>query len=136
MHTTNYLDTLICPADDCPAAEAQIPPIKADKQTIANFHFDLISRHPYEYTSDDVIFMTQALKNEVPRSAWKEERERFFSKGQACLRSSPLTKRYGWAIHNNSEGKVNLIAPGSPEYQHLFSDSAIKKTKGMRSKRA
>ncbi|WP_262888194.1 DUF6157 family protein [Chryseobacterium gallinarum] len=54
---------------------------------------------------------------------------------RACLRSSPLAKRYGFGFHHNSEGKVALFPVESKEYQQFLNDNSVKKTKAMRSKR-
>jgi hypothetical protein len=47
-----------------------------------------------------------------------------------------LPKRYGWGIHNNSEGKITLIAVESPLYKQLLDDPRITKIKAFRSSRA
>jgi hypothetical protein len=136
MHTTNYYDTFIQIADDSPATSAEIPAVKGDNKTIANIQFDMLIDEPYKYTSDDVVFGTYARKNGISKSKEAEEREAFFSKGQPCLRASPLTKRYGWGIHSNAEGKVAIYAAGTGEYTRLAADSNLKQLKAMRSKRA
>lgn len=71
-----------------------------------------------------------------PLFCTQKEKTKFFSKGQACFRASPLTKRYGWGVHSNAEGKIALYAVGSEEYQKLSEDQALKHLKAMRSKRA
>lgn len=134
MHTTNYYNTFIEVAEDCPASSAEIPPQKGEAKTIANLQFELIAENPYKFTSDEVIFKGFALKNELS-SNLEQERQAFFSKGQACLRASPLTKRYGWGIHHDSEGRVALFPVDSEEYQGFIHDPAIKKVKAMRSSR-
>ncbi|RXM53812.1 hypothetical protein BOQ64_01365 [Chryseobacterium sp. CH25] len=134
QHTTNYTNTFIEVAEDCPISQAQVPPEKKEK-TFANLQYEKISKHPYQYTSDDVIFACYAFKNDISENENQEEREKFFSKGQACLRSSPLAKRYGFGFHYNNEGKVALYAIESEEYQKLLKDPDIAKTKAMRSKR-
>lgn len=98
IHTTNYFDTFIQIADDCPVASGQVPPLKGKEKSIATIHFELISENPYQYTSDDILFQCFTLKKSLEEDL-KEARNQFFSKGQACLRSSPLTKRYGWDMH-------------------------------------
>jgi len=65
--------------------------------------------------------------------SWKEKK--FFSKGQPCLRSSPLVKRYGWGVHFNKDGKAAIYAIESSEYRKLYKDKTIKHLKGMKSKR-
>ncbi|AZA76337.1 hypothetical protein EG347_01745 [Chryseobacterium sp. G0186] len=134
QHTTNYINTFIEVAEDCPALQAQIPPEKKQK-TLANLQYEQIIRHPYQYSSDDIIFECYAFKNDISESEKKEAKHQFFSKGQACLRSSPLAKRYGFGIHHNLEGKVAIYAVESEKYQKLLNDPSIVKTKAMRSKR-
>lgn len=108
MHTTNYNNTFIQIAEDCPVAVAAAPPVKGDAKSVANLQFDMIAQHPYQYTSDDVVFAAYAAKNNISSGNAKTEREKFFSKGQPCLRCSPLVKRYGWGFHHNKDGKVAL----------------------------
>lgn len=137
MKTTNYINTFIEIAEDCPVDAAEIPPQKKGERTAAFIQFDMISKHPYKYTSDDVIFQVFAEKNEIKgSSALKEEREKFFSKGQACLRASALGKRYGWGIHSNEKGQVALYPVDSKEYKAFVKDKTLGHTKAMRSKRA
>ncbi|WP_027379461.1 DUF6157 family protein [Chryseobacterium daeguense] len=134
QHTTNYSNTFIETADDCPVSEAQIPPQKKEK-TLANLQYEKVIKNPYQFTSDDIIFDCYAFKNDMSESERKEAREKFFSKGQACLRASPLAKRYGFGIHHNEDGKVAIYPLESKEYQEFLTDDSIKKVKAMRSKR-
>jgi hypothetical protein len=133
VHTTNYQNTLIDLAEDCPIKEGQVPPLKGENKSIANLQFDMIIKHPYKYTSDDVIFGVYAERNDITKSQQKEAREEFFSKGQPCLRASPLTKRYGWAVHSDEKSRVALYAAGSNEYKKLLKDKSLKVLKAMRS---
>ncbi len=128
MHTTNYRNTFIEVADDCPLQSAEIPPLKGDAKTIANIQFEMIAQNPYRFTSDEVIFKGFVLKNNIS-SNLEQERELFFSKGQACLRASPLTKRYGWGIHHNEAGKVALYPMESDEYEGFVQDDGVKNTR-------
>jgi len=134
MHTTNYLETFIEVAEDCPVDKAEIPPLKNGKKTIAFLHYELIHNHPYQFTSDDVIFATYAEKNGIKEMELEAKREVFFSKGQPCLRSSPLTKRYGWGVHSDQDGKVAIYPMESNEYAQ-YREQAAKRLRGMRSKR-
>ncbi len=96
----------------------------------------MLRDHPYQFTSDDVLFQTFAARKDFKPSEMQTEREKFFSKGQPCFRASPLTKRYGWGIHNNAEGKIAMYAVDSLEYEKLTADDSLEQTKAMRSKRA
>lgn len=133
LHTTNYINTFIEIADDCPVSNAEIPPQKGDAKTVANIQFDLIIKNPYKFTSDDVLFQVFADRNDLAKSEYKTEREKYFSKGQACFRASPLTKRYGWGVHNDKEGKIAIYGVGTSEYQKLLKDKNIKVVKAMKS---
>ncbi|MBL7804005.1 MAG: hypothetical protein JNL02_09740 [Saprospiraceae bacterium] len=134
MHTTNYFNTLIEIAEDCPVAAAEEPPMKGEDKTVARLQFEMMLEHPYRYSSDEVIFGIFAARNGLQGSL-QTEREQFFSKGQACLRSSPLPKRYGWGVHHNAEGKVAIYPVDSEEYRRLAADTGVKKVKAMRSRR-
>ncbi|MGB4134965.1 MAG: DUF6157 family protein [Microbacterium sp.] len=135
VHTTNYVATFIEVAEDCPADAAQEPPL-TERPTIAALHYRLISEQPSARTSDDVIFETHALRQGIGEEDRDEARAQFFSKGQACLRSSPLGKRYGWGILNDAEGRVSLVPRESEEYARLAADPQLAHTRAMRSKRA
>jgi hypothetical protein len=134
-HTTNYFDTLIEIAEDCPINLAEVPPIKGDAKSVANLQFEMISKNPYKLTSDDVLFQIFVDRKELVEEEMATARKKFFSKGQACFRASPLTKRYAWGLHSNSEGKIALVAAGTDEYEKLINDPNIKKCKAMKSKR-
>ncbi|WP_310590121.1 DUF6157 family protein [Dyadobacter chenwenxiniae] len=135
-HSANYFDTFIQVAADSPAKCGEVPPMKGSEKSVANIQFEMISQHPYQYTSDDVLFETYAARQGFGESELAAEREKFFSKGQPCLRASPLTKRYGWGVHSNSEGKVALYSRDSQEYEKFSTDDKVETVKAMRSKRA
>lgn len=132
VHTTNYENTFIEIAEDCPAKMGEVPPVKGDVKTVANLQFDMIIDNPYKFTSDDVLFHVYAVRNDVKKVDLKEAREQFFSKGQPCFRASPLTKRYGWGLHNDADGKIALYASETSEYKKLSKDKKLKIVKAMR----
>jgi hypothetical protein len=135
MKTTNYYNTFIQIAEDCPATRGEMPPEKEGTSTAANIQFDMLYHHPYTYTSDEVVFQVYATKNGISKNDLPKEKEQFFSKGQACLRASPLTKRYGWGVHFNAVGKAALYAMDSEAYKTFCNDKNLKQVKAMRSKR-
>ncbi len=135
MHTTNYYNTFIEIAVDCNINYGEMPPIKGDKKTVANLQFEMIYENPYKYTSDDVMFGVFAERNKFIKSELDDQREHYFSKGQPCFRASPLTKSYGWGIHNNKEGKIAMFGGETEEYKNFLLDNSIKKVKAMKSKR-
>jgi hypothetical protein len=122
-------------AEDCPAKIAEVPPQRGQNKTAAVIQFELISSNPYQYTSDDILFRVYAVKNNISAEDLADARAAFFAKGQPCLRSSPLTKRYGWGVHSDSQGRIALYAVESDEYRKLAGDDTLVHLKAMRSKR-
>ncbi len=133
--TTNYVNTFIEVADDCPATTGEVPQERNGAKSVAALQFELLAGAPYELTSDDVIFEVYAERAGIPPEDRPAERARFFSKGQPCLRSSPLSKRYGWGTHHDAQGRVALYPVDSEEYERLRTDHALAHTRAMRSKR-
>ncbi len=133
IHTTDYFNTLIEVAEDCPVLRGEIPVMKGDKPTVATIQYELISKQPYKWTSDDLLFRIYADKNELTSSEYPDARALFFSKGQPCFRTSPLAKRYGFGIHFDKAGRMAVYGLETEAYQNLLADPAIKKVKAMRS---
>jgi hypothetical protein len=133
MHTTNFKNTFIEVAEDCPVFESEIPKMRTENKSVALLQFEMISQNPYKFTSDEVLFTIHALRNNLSQN--QSEKEKFFSKGQACFRASPLTKRYGWGIHFDENGKMALYNQDSPEYQKFKSNPDLQQVKAMRNKR-
>jgi len=125
LHTTNYINTLIEIAEDCPVQTGAVPPDREPKSA-ARREYEMLVGHPYRYTSDDVIYETKGKLKELSR-------EEFFSKGQPCFRASALTKRYGWGVHSDEESKIALYAVDSPEYHNLAADPTIAHLQAMHS---
>lgn len=136
MGSTNYSDTFIQVAEDCPVHGAEEPPARENSPTVASLQYRLIAEHPYELTSDDVLFEVHAIRRGIPDGAKEAERAAFFAKDQPCLRSSPLGKRYGWGIHHDADSRIALVPLDSDQYQALTADASLKQIKAMRSTRA
>lgn len=132
IHTTNYFNTFIEVAEDTKSLSGTKPPSKADKQTIAEIQYALIAENPYKFTSDEVLFQVLADRNDLTQAEYDQARQQFFSKGQPCFRTSPLTKIYGFGIHADNNGKVALIGMGTEQYKNFQNDPTIKKVKAMR----
>lgn len=133
-HSTNYFDTFIEVAEDTKADCGTVPPAK-DKKTAADMQYDLMSKKPYKYTSDDIFFLVFANRSDLTKADYKQAREQFFSKGQPCFRASPLTKTYGFGIHSDKDGKVALYGMETEEYQKFLADNKTRKVKAMKSRK-
>ncbi|MDV8000971.1 DUF6157 family protein [Rhodococcus sp. IEGM 1408] len=133
MHTTDYTDTLILPAPDTKAVAAAVPP--AGKGSIAELQYDRLSAEDYAWTSDDLLFDVHCQRKGIAEGDRAAERERFFSKGQPCLRTSPLAKTYGWALHFDSAGRIALLPMGSERVTELEADPDVTVRTAMKSSR-
>ena len=133
MHSTNYQNTFIEVADDCPVSVAEVPGLGKGGKTVAQMQYEMVKDNPYQYTSDEVFFTIFAQRNEIPVEEWEEARTVFFSKGQPCFRASPLTKRYGWGVHSDAEGRVAMYARESEAYTRYLNTQHLNKVKAMRS---
>ncbi|TVQ82814.1 MAG: hypothetical protein EA393_16370 [Bacteroidetes bacterium] len=134
IHSTNYYCTFIEVATDCPVTISEIP-LGKGKPTVASLQYVLIKNHPYKFTSDEVLFKVFAIRNNIPNDELEPAKTLFFSKGQPCLRSSPLPKRYGWGVHCNHEGRIAIFSCESEEYSKLQTDKKLRVIKAMRSAR-
>lgn len=116
VHTTNYFDTFIEVAEDTKTDQGTKPPPKT-KKTVTEMQYDMIANNPYKYTSDNVFFQVFANRKDLTKDEYEQARKQFFSKGQPCLRASPLTKSYGFEVHSHNKGKIALFGKETPEYQ-------------------
>lgn len=134
----NYYHTFIALAEDCPVREGVVPTDRGGKPTVATIQYGLLAQQPYTYTQEDILFQTYVSQNGLePELEADEEgllRKAFFAKSRACLRTSPLVKKYGWGIHFDTDGKAALVGADTEAYEELCRSGA-KVVKGMRSKR-
>ncbi|MFY4258913.1 DUF6157 family protein [Achromobacter xylosoxidans] len=131
--TTNYTATFITASPDSTATAGTTP---AKANSIAQLQHALLTRHPYHYTSDDLLFEVYAIRNGIASRDRKPAREAFFARPHACLRASPLVKQFGWGIHHDAESKVAIHGVESAAYRELSARADLKIVAGMRSRRA
>jgi hypothetical protein len=135
VHTTNYYNSFIEVAADCPVKQGIIPPSKPGMHSIAQRQYDLLQKNPYRFTSDEVLFQVYAERNNISPGEMEAARQQFFSKGQPCFRTSPLTKRYGWGVHFNEEGKIAIFGCDENAYKRFSGNEKIKVLKAMSTKK-
>jgi hypothetical protein len=135
----NPVNQFIQIAPDCPLQAAIVPEEKGGKQSIAVIEYQLLSGIPYGYTLRELKFRVHALHKQIPLAELKANRQRlwdaFFAKPCACMRASPLTKKYGWGVHYDMQGKIAIYPVESQAYRHFVEDVSIKKYFAMRDKR-
>ena len=132
IHTTNYYDTFIEVPEDTKVSCGTKPSSKTEKKTIAEMQYEILVDNPYKFTSDDIFFQVFANRNDLIQAEYEQARQQFFSKGQPCFRSSPLTKKYGFGVHSDSNGKVAIFVMETEQYEKFQNDPKIKKVKAMR----
>ncbi len=132
-HTTNYFSTLIEVAEDCKCAAGTPPPESLEKPTLAAMQFQKLAGEPYQQTSDALLFTIWAERAGIAAGEKAAAREAFFSKGQPCMRTSPLAKKWGWGIHFDGDGKMALLGCETEAYRRLQENGTVVKIKAMRS---
>lgn len=132
--TTNYASSFIEVAPDSTAAGPEVPPAR-QTPSVAELQHRLLSEQPYRLTSDELLFEVHALRAGIADADRAAARTAFLAKDQACLRASPLGKRYGWGTHHDAEGRVALVGLGTPEYARLAADPTLEHRQAMRSSR-
>lgn len=131
-----YRNTFIHASPDGKATVGTPPKLKGDKKSVANLEFEMLLDYPYEHTQEELQFAVHMAHKGIPKEQEARAREEYFSVPHACLRASPLAKTYGWGFHFDEDGKVALVALGSPEYERFSADQKLQQLYGMRSKRA
>ena len=136
LKSTNYYGTFIRIAENSTTQCAVVPPQRGAKKPIHLHHYDLIDQAPYTYTQDDVLWLTHVMHKALsPADATPARRAEFFAKGQPCLRTSALAKKYGWGFHFDEQGRVALVPLGSVAYERFAADSSLRQLAAMRSSR-
>ena len=133
----DYVDTLIAVAPDCPVDRAVVPAPRGAKPTVAVIQYDLLTADPGALTQRDVLFGSWLARQDVPGPDVAALRAAFFAKPQACLRSSPLPKKYGWGLLFDHAGRITLCPMESETYANITNGSTPGVTirKALRSRR-
>lgn len=136
----NPVNQFIQIAPDCPLQTAIVPEDKGGKKSIAAIEYQLLSDRPYGYTLEELKFAVHTIHKQIPFAELEAHRQQlwqaFFTKPCACMRASPLTKKYGWGAHYDEHGKIAIHAVESQAYRDFVEAENIKKYFAMRSKRA
>lgn len=136
------MDTFVTVAPDSPVTAAVVPVPRGATRTVAVIQHELLMARSYAFTHADLIFETYIRRAGLTRAEAKAQaaaiRAELCAKPQACMRTSPLPKQYGWGVHYDGRGRLALYAVESAEYR-AFAAGRVKGVKvvaAMRSKRA
>ncbi|MEZ5758546.1 MAG: DUF6157 family protein [Emcibacteraceae bacterium] len=132
MKSTNYYNTFITVSPDSDATEGTVP----EKEiTIAGLQYSLINSAPYTLNSDDILFKIHTEKNNLKNEDIDLNRDIFFSKPKACLRTSPLVKKFGWGLHYDENGMIAIYGVETEKYKKMTCRKDLKIIPGMRSRK-
>lgn len=139
---SNY-NTFVLVAPDCPVTTGVVPTAKPNaKQPIHVLQYELLTRHPYRFTLEDLIYEVHIRHKEFPADQVREHgddiRAALFSKSHPCMRASMLPKKYGWGVHYDSDGRLAIYAMETEQYRQFAEGNAggPKLVYAMRNKRA
>lgn len=98
------------------------------KRTVAAVQYAMRAAEPYRLTQEDVLFLTWVHRRpdaeELDENELAALRDEFFSRSRACLRASPLPKRYGFGLLFDDEGRIALCPMESAEYRRIVAGGA------------
>ena len=136
----NYYNAFILVARDSTASHATLPLVRGAAKSIPALEHELLSKHSYTYTQEELQFAVHVRREDISETKAKAKHKQLwaqlFSKPRACLRGSSLSKKYGWGLHFDSEGKIALVAVESKDYQKFGKAKNLKVMPALRSKRA
>jgi hypothetical protein len=133
VKSTNYYNTFIVVSGDCPARKGMEP---EKEGSVANLQYRLLRERPYSLTSDKLLFEVYALRNHIAEPDREQARSAFFSKPQACLRTSPLVKQFGWGLHHDDSGRLAAFGVETEDYRKLAARADLKVVPGLRGRKS
>lgn len=107
--------------------------------TVAVLEHELLASNPYRYTQEALQFAVHVRRRAIPEDDLAARRgelwAELFSKPMPCLRASPLPKRYGWGIHYDTEGRIDIYPVESEAYRRFSQNPRLTQLLAMRNKR-
>lgn len=136
----SYKNTFIKVSPDCPVTSSVDPQYKTSNKPIHVIQYELLSRYPYRYTHEQLLFEIHIRHKNIPADELETNRQQIwdalFSKSHACLRASQLPKKYGFGVHYDAEGRIAIYGMETPEYERFIqAGDEITLLNGMRSRR-
>jgi hypothetical protein len=108
-------------SSDSPVTRSVVPGLYAGKPTVQLIQYELLTKSPYRFTLEELIFQTHVRKAGLSVAEAKARRQKIwpvlFARPHACMRASALPKKYGWGVHYDAKGRIALHAAESPEYR-------------------
>jgi len=134
----SYTNTFIRVAEDCPTPAAEVPP-RRGQPSVAELQYRVLTQHPYELTEEQLYVRVHGMRKGLDEQAIEKHHDglhaEVFAKPQACLRASPLTKRYGFGAHYDADGRIALHPREHDSYARWSDDPTLTQLRAMRSAR-
>lgn len=111
---TGYRNAFITLSPDCPVAAGQVP---RQATSIAGLEHALLVDRPYHYTAKELILAVHRRHKDVGDAELGEFGALLFAKSQPCMRLSMLTKRWGWGVHYDEQGRMAIYGAETQEYR-------------------
>jgi hypothetical protein len=118
---------LIQVAEDCPVSCGTVPTTKREHETIPMIQYNELLTRPY-YCSEKEF-------QEQVHLARRGKNKGEVNLGRYDIRRNALSKKYGWGVHVNEEGKLALVGCETEKYKQLTKDVLVDKVKAYRSKK-
>ncbi|MBH5316764.1 hypothetical protein I6N90_02930 [Paenibacillus sp. GSMTC-2017] len=119
----HFTNMFIQVASDCPVAEGVTPISKRALKPAHLIQYELLMESPYRYTFEDQLFEVYKRHKGYEMVSDAEELEKLraelLSKNHPCLRASQLTKKFGWGVHFNADGKIAIYGMETEKYNEL-----------------
>lgn len=116
----SYKDTFVQVALDCPATRGVVPVGKGERQPIHVIQYELLSKNPYRFTDDDLLYEVHVRHKEISleerQTRAQEIRDELLANPHPCMRASLLPKKYGWGVHYDGKGRLALYPSESAAY--------------------
>jgi Family of unknown function (DUF6157) len=120
---TGYVNAFITIAPDCPVTEGTVPRLAT---SIAGLEHALLLNRPYDYTAHDLILEVNRHHKNVPDIDLDAFKAFLFAKSHPCMRLSMLTKRWGWGVHYDGQGRMALYGAETDEYRQFAMRSDLR----------
>ncbi|WP_026219816.1 DUF6157 family protein [Wenjunlia vitaminophila] len=132
--------TLIAVSADSPVTRSTVPLPRGGVPTVAVVQYELLVGAPHVLTQDDVLFLSWLERQpDADRLTGPERtalRDEFFARPRACLRTSPLPKKYGFGLLLDEHERVALCPVESAEYRRLVGgEGPARVVRAMRTRR-
>jgi hypothetical protein len=123
LMATGYVNAFITTAPDCPLAVGTVP---THAMSIAGIEHSLLLDCPYEYMAHELIIDVHRRHKRVDDVELEDFKALLFTKSHACMRLSMLTKRWGWGVHYNEQGRMALYGAETDEYRQFAMRSDLR----------